>query len=164
MDYLIRPIKNEEIGIMEDFLYEAIFQKDKKHPLPRNIVNEPALKKYIQDFGKETDVCLVAEYDNKIIGAVWTRIMNGYGNVDENTPEFAISLYKEYRGKGIGTKLMIHMLKLLKDHGYHKASLAVQKDNYAWRMYQKIGFKIVEENEEEYIMICEFDSERGDLL
>lgn len=33
------------------------------------------------------------------IGAVWTRIMDDYGHVDDDTPSFAISLYKEYRGQ-----------------------------------------------------------------
>ena len=80
-------------------------------------------------------------------------IMNDYGHVDDKTPSFAISLYKEYRGKGIGTKLMKRMLELLRQKGYKKASLAVQKDNYAVKMYEKVGFKIVDQNTEEYIMI-----------
>ena len=80
--------------------------------------------------------------------------MNDYGHVDDETPSFAISLYKEYRGQGIGTEMMKAMLALLKEQGYEQASLAVQKENYAVRMYQKLGFEIVDENTEEYIMIC----------
>lgn len=49
---------------------------------------------------------------------------------------------------------MYEMLKLLRSHGYEKASLAVQKANYAVRMYEKVGFEIVDENDEEFIMIC----------
>lgn len=37
---------------------------------------------------------------------------------------------------------------------YKQASFSVQKMNYAVRMYRKIGFEIVDENDEEYIMIC----------
>ena len=33
--------------------------------------------------------------------------MNDYGHVDDDTPSFAISLYKEYRRNGIGTQLML---------------------------------------------------------
>ena len=98
------------------------------------------------------DRCLCAVTDNRIVGAVWTRIIKGYGSLDDNTPEFAISLYPEYRGKGIGMALMKKMLEYLEQEGYEKASLAVQKDNYALGMYQKAGFTIVDENEEEYIM------------
>ena len=89
-----------------------------------------------------------------MVGAVWTRIMNDYGHVDDETPSFAISLIPEYRGKGIGTWLMRNMLSLLKKQGFRQASLAVQKANYAVRMYRNVGFKTVDENDEEYIMLC----------
>ena len=81
--------------------------------------------------------------------------MDDYGHVDDETPSLAISLYKEYRGRGIGTHLMEEMISYLKKQGYRAASLAVQKANYAVRMYEKTGFKVVSENEEEYIMICD---------
>ncbi len=48
--------------------------------------------------------------------------------------------------------MMKEILALLKAHGYSRVSLSVQKANYAAMMYQKIGFEIVRENEEEYIM------------
>ena len=35
------------------------------------------------------------------------------------------------------------------------ASLAVQKANYAVKMYENVGFKTVDENDEEYIMVCD---------
>ena len=92
-----------------------------------------------------------------MVGAVWTRIMDDYGYVDNDTPSFAISLYREYRGLGIGTQLMLKMLELLKKQGYKKASLAVQKANYAVKMYEKLGFRTVDENTEEYIMICDLN-------
>ena len=90
-----------------------------------------------------------------MIGAVWTRIMDDYGYVDDDTPSFAISLLKDYRSRGIGTQLMNQMLLHLKECGFEKASLAVQKANYAVRMYEKVGFNVIDENTEEYIMICD---------
>ena len=79
-----------------------------------------------------------------------------YGHIDNDTSSFAISLYEDYRGLGIGTALMEEMLCILKDKGYKQASLAVQKANYAVRMYKKTGFEVVDENEEENIMLCHF--------
>ena len=157
MDNLnIRELKENEYKILDDFLYEAIFiPKGMKKP-PREIINNEELQVYVKDFGNyKDDNCIIAELNNKIIGACWTRIMNDYGHIDDNTPSFAISLYEEYRGKGIGTKLIETMLKLLKNKGYKKTSLAVQKDNYAVKMYKKVGFKIINENEQEYIMVCD---------
>ncbi|MBO4878521.1 MAG: GNAT family N-acetyltransferase [Ruminococcus sp.] len=155
MDYTIRPMRADEYPLLEDFLYEAIFIPDGVDPPPRDILLLPELQLYIKDFGTEKDDhCLVAETAGKVVGAVWVRIMNDYGHVDDKTPSFAISLYKDYRGNGIGTALMTEMLALLKREGYRQASLAVQKANYAVRMYKKTGFEIVGENDEEYIVIC----------
>ncbi len=110
---------------------------------------------YVAEFGKRAgDFGLVAEANAQIIGAAWVRIMDDYGHIDNETPSFAISLYKEYRGYGIGTALMKRMLALLRENGYKQASLAVQKANYAVNMYKNVGFQTVAENEEEYIMIC----------
>ena len=149
-----------EIPLLQDFLYEAIFQKDGDKPLPRSVIEQPEIKVFIEDFGRKDDHCLVALVDGQIAGAAWVRILSGavrgFGNIDDQTPEFAISVFKEYRGKGVGTRLMLDMLRLLRDKGYAKTSLAVQKDNYAVKMYKKVGFTVIGENEEEYIMAYEF--------
>lgn len=121
---------------------------------PKSIIEQPELQVYIEDFGKKDDWCLVAEVKGKIVGAVWVRIMDDYGHIDDETPSFAISLYEEYRNMGIGTALMRDMLEFLKNKGYRRTSLSVQKVNYAVRMYQKVGFEVIDENEEEYIMVC----------
>ena len=151
----LRRLRANEIKLLQDFLYEAIFLPEGVEPPTREIIELPELKIYYEDFGTGTAYnCIVADDDGKVIGAVWTRIMNDYGHVDDDTPSFAISLYKEYRGRGIGTRMMNEMLALLKEKGYKQVSLAVQKANYVVRMYEKIGFITVNENEEEFIMVC----------
>lgn len=153
---ILRKLRDGETDLLKDFLYEAIFIPKGVEPPAREIIYQPELKIYYDDFGTgKADYCIVADDNGKVIGAVWTRIMDDYGHVDDDTPSFAISLYKEYRGQGIGTRMMREMLALLKEKGYKQVSLAVQKANYAVRMYEKVGFKIVDENDEEYIMVCE---------
>lgn len=154
MDYKIREIKESEHSVLSDFLYEAIFIPKGMEKPPKSIIEQPELQVYIEDFGKKDDWCLVAEIKEKIVGAVWVRIMNDYGHIDDETPSFAISLYEEYRNMGIGTALMRDMLEFLKNKGYKRTSLSVQKVNYAVRMYQKVGFEVIDENEEECIMVC----------
>ena len=152
----IRCIRENELGLLKDFLYEAIFIPEGVEPPSRDIVEKPELRVYTDGFGTRSgDNCLVAIQDGKVVGAVWTRIMDDYGHVDDEAPSFAISLYKEYRGKGIGTRLMEEMLEILRDQGYKRVSLSVQKANYAVKMYQKTGFRIMTENDEEFIMVCE---------
>ena len=154
MDYKIREIRKNEYPILSDFLYEAIFIPESMDKPPKSIIEQPELQVYVEDFGKEDDWCLVAEVKGKIVGAVWVRIMDDYGHIDNETPSFAISLYAEYRNMGIGITLMRDMLELLKNKSYKRTSLSVQKVNYAVCMYQKVGFEVVDENEEEYIMVC----------
>lgn len=158
MNYKIRKISEDEYSILADFLYEAIFIPEGVPSLPRDIIQKPELQVYLTDFGKRAgDMGLVAEVDDKIAGAVWVRVMNDYGHIDNDTPSFAISLYKEYRNQGIGTAMMKEMLSLLKRSGYKRASLAVQKANYAVKMYKDVGFEIVGENDEEYIMAADLE-------
>ena len=81
--------------------------------------------------------------------------MNDYGHIDDETPSLALSVKKEYRRRGIGTALVHEMLGLLKRSGYSRASLSVQKENFAVSMYTKLGFRIFSENDSEYIMLAD---------
>lgn len=160
MNLTIRKMQPNEYHLLDDFLYQAIYQPDKANLAPKSIINKPELQVYIKDFGtKKDDYCFCAEVDNTVVGAVWVRNINGYGNVDDNTVEFAISVFDEYQKMGIGTALMKKMIEHLTELNYPKASLAVQKKNYAVRMYQKVGFEIACENEQEYIMIHRLGNE-----
>lgn len=154
MDFKIREIRKSEYPVLSDFLYEAIFVPEGMDKPPKSIIKQPELQVYIAEFGKADDWCLVAEVKEKIVGAVWVRIMNDYGHIDDETPSLAISLFEEYRHLGLGTELMKKMLQFLKDKGYKQISLSVQKANYAVNMYRKTGFEVIDENEEEYIMVC----------
>jgi len=155
MNYQIRPIRKAEIPQLKDFLYEAIFIPEGVAAPPREIVDDESLQVYIRNFGlKPDDRCLIAESDGKVVGAIWSRIMNDYGHIAHDTPSIAISLYKEYRNQGIGTALLKHMLSLLKADGYKSVSLSVQKANYAMKMYQKAGFQVISDDAEEAIMKC----------
>lgn len=89
-NYLIRELKNNEAYILENMLYEAIFQPDKSNPISRDVINQPNLRVYIDNWGQLDDLCIVSEVNGKIVGAVWTRIFKeeimGYGTVDNETP------------------------------------------------------------------------------
>lgn len=95
MNYSIRELKQEEKDVLNTFLYEAIFIPEGVTAPQKDIIYQPELQVYVKDFGtNKGDVCLVAQVENEIVGAVWVR------------------------------------------------------------MYKKVGFEIVDENDEEYIMIC----------
>lgn len=152
---LFRQLRPNEIVLLNDFLYEAIFIPEGVAAPPRNIIEKEELQVYVRDFGRwPDDRCMVAECDGKVVGAVWTRIMDDYGHIANDTPSLAMSIYREYRNRGIGTKLLQNMLQLLREEGYKQVSLSVQKENYAVKMYRKVGFEVVGTTDEEFIMVC----------
>lgn len=156
MEYEILEISGSTIiPLLKEFTYEAVYVPEGT-PLPdRSIIETPQLSVYYMNFGTEPDdCCLAAVQEGRTAGLVWSRIMNDYGHTDDETPSLAIAVKKEYRNKGIGTALMKQMLDLLKRNGYTKASVSVQKDNYAVKMYRKLGFAEIRQTDEEYIMVC----------
>ncbi|MBR5730190.1 MAG: GNAT family N-acetyltransferase [Prevotella sp.] len=150
----IRTFSPDEVPLLEDFLYEAIFIPQGVVPPPRSIIENDDLQVYVRGFGASPhDHCLVAECDENILGAVWVRVMDDYGHIENQTPSLAMSLFREYRGQGIGTRLLRQMLDLLRQEGYGQVSLSVQKENYALRMYRKAGFEVVADRGDEVLMV-----------
>ena len=157
--FVIRKLDISEASLLKEFTYMAIYVPHGVKMPPKSIVEQPALKIYYQNFGSENgDICLVAETDNKIVGAVWTRIVNDFAHIDDNTPSLAIAVAKESRGKGIGTRLLNKMLAVLKDEGFLSVSLSVQKENFAVKMYKRAGFEVVKDNGEELIMLKTYNA------
>ena len=155
----VRTMEKSDYACLNEFLYQAIFIPDGEKLPPRTIINDPEIFIYIKDFGnKSGDLGVVAEQNGQVVGAAWTRIISAYGHLDNSTPELAISILPEFRGYGIGTKLMNKLFELLKENGYRQTSLSVQKDNPAVRFYQRLGYEIAQEKldhvgHEDYLMI-----------
>jgi len=162
MQITIRPIKPCDYPALEDFLYHAIYIPEGEAFPAREIIFDPEIYVYVKDFGSQHDHGVVAECDGTIIGMAWARIIPAYGNIDDKTPELAISVLPEYRSHGVGTKLMEKLFDLLKESGYKRTSLSVQQNNPAVRFYQRLGYQITDEKldhagHEDYIMVRELE-------
>ena len=146
---VIRPISKSKIPLLKEFLYLAIFIPPGGDPFPRELLNSPMLSKAYEKWGRDGDTALVA-INNKtkeIIGIVWARLFRkndpSYGFVDEKTPDMAIAVKAEYRGKGIGTQLLKNLIITLKGNGFNAISLSVEERNPALRLYKRLGFEII---------------------
>lgn len=142
----IKPATSEDIPYLWDMLYEAIHMGDGEERPPRSILQKPELANYVENWGRNGDHALIAtDSDGKKIGAVWIRFFKDmakvYGFVDEQTPILSMAISHDYRGKGIGTKLMNEMCKLASNHSYKAISLSVDPSNPALRLYERFGFK-----------------------
>ena len=153
---IIRRIKESEINQLERFLYDALYVPEGALPFDYDIIYKPELQVYIAEFGKEiSDVCLVCALDDKLVGAVWGRIMDDYGHIDDDTPSLCISIKDGYRGKGIGTNLLKGIEKVYRDLGYKRLSLSCQKANRAVNLYKRLGYRVFEDKGDEYIMVLD---------
>ena len=153
---VIRPLRVEETPLLEDFLYEAIWQPDPVRRVSREVLRAPELRIYVEGFGsRETDCGLAAEADGRVVGAAWSRCLRGFGWTGEAIPELAVALYPDFRGQGIGTRLVQALLDELRNRGFAAVSLSVQRANPAGRLYLCLGFRVVRAHAEEWIMRCE---------
>lgn len=160
--YRIRPATAAD----EPFLWEMLYQSlhvEGQEPFPLDVVRRPHIARYVKDWGRAGDLGFIAEdmESQQPIGAVWSRLSSeddqGYAYIDEETPELGIALLPEFRGQGIGTALLVHLLAAAKEF-YPAISLSVSPKNQAIRLYQRMGFVTVDVRNEYPVMKRELNS------
>ena len=125
--------------------------------MPREIIQQPEIAKYVEAWGQDGDEGLVAVEDGtgQQIGAIWLRKFagdhQGYGYIADDIPEIGIALLPEYRGGGIGTKLLGDLL-MTAGFRYRAISLSVDPHNPAMSLYERFGFKVVGTNGTSVVM------------
>lgn len=128
---MIRKLKKDEEPLLEELLYHAVFVPPGESPPARDVIYIPEVYRYIENWGRPGDVCLVSELDGVITGMAWARWFahdqKSYGFVDEDTPEIAIALYPQYRGCGVGTQLLRELLRRLGDGNVEEENAAQDK-------------------------------------
>jgi len=147
-NYLIQPVTPAHEPFLREMLYQAIYVPEGSPAPPREIVNTPRVGRYVNDWGRADDrgfLAIDAE-TRQPVGAVWLRLMTeaapGYGYVDDQTPELSIAVLPQYRGAGVGTRLLTHMLRETESI-YKAISLSVSSDNPAVRLYERAGFEVM---------------------
>lgn len=158
MDYVIRRMRKDEYPLLEEFLLGAIYVPPTfSGTVPRSVIHDdPRCRAAFEGFGSlPNDRALVAEVAGRVVGACWVRTTDEYGHIDSATPSFSISVNEGYRGSGVGSALLRGMLAELAEAGYRRASLSVQKENLALRLYERLGFRIVGygADESEWLMV-----------
>jgi ribosomal protein S18 acetylase RimI-like enzyme len=101
------------------------------------------------------------------VGAAWYRLFarerRGYGFVDERTPELAIAVVPNARGKGVGAKLLDALLARARTEGFGTISLSVDRNNAgAIGLYERHGFERVGEEDDSVTMLAHLDRQPTD--
>jgi len=76
----------------------------------------------------------------------------GYGFVDDSTPEVAIAILPDHRGRGMGGALLGEIRNVARSRGYGALSLSVEHGNPAIRLYERNGFVRLFEGEGAWTM------------
>ena len=160
MKYIIRPIKTTDEAFLWEILYQALYIPPGKSPLPKDIVFQPQLAKYVANWKPNQDTGFIAATKDKTsVGATWLRVFTsndpGYGYIDDYTPELTIAVLPKYRAQGVGTKLLTKLFSQAKSY-YSSVSLSISSDNPAFKLYRRFGFEIISQHNNSLIMKKDF--------
>lgn len=156
--FMIRELKANDQEFVEEMLYQAIHVPDGKKKPPKDVINDPKLKKYHEKYGNKNDLgyIVVDKPTGKPVGAIWLRLFNddnrGWGFVESSIPELSIAVNYDYRDLGIGSYLLTYLLENSQEK-YPDISLSVDIYNYAKRLYEKFGFREVHVEGDSVIML-----------
>lgn len=155
MDIIMRKFEAGEYLVLRKFLFLSVFVPEGQAPPPEDILDKPEFQVYLEGFGREPDdIAVAADSGGRIVGAAWARIMDDFGHFYDGVPSLAISLLPEYRGMGLGKRLLSELLEQVRSMGHDRITLSVQKENHrACKLYRSLGFRPVHENDEEFIML-----------
>jgi ribosomal protein S18 acetylase RimI-like enzyme len=143
---VIRRGGRQDVRFLRDMLHHAYYWRERdpgKGPGP--------VARYVKGWGKPGDTALIAIDDGFPVGAAWYRLFTrdhpGYGFVDEETPELAIAVVPNRRGRGLGEALLDALVERARGDGYRALSLSVPADDDALLVfYEKHGFARVHED------------------
>ena len=156
----IRDLRDDELEFLREMLYTALdWRPDVELPPREFVLAHEQVVIYHEDWGRDSDVALVAEEDGRPIGAAWYRFfteeVHGEGYVDEETPELAIAVVDGYRGHGVGRALMDALHERARQAGLERVGLSVDADNPAKRLYERLGYFDYKPNDDLGRMILE---------
>lgn len=127
-----------------NWLHIALWDPPPAPLRPLEVLQNPHVRIYAEQWGQPGDVGVVAEIDGAAIGACWMRLLSdhvGLAWVDDATPQLGIALLPAYQHKGHGEPLMRAALQAAQSHGYAQVSLTVHPENPAIRLYERCGFE-----------------------
>jgi len=149
IDYVIRPLTPADERILWEMLYQAL-QTSEGAPA-REIVRQPQYARYVEGWGRPGDTGFVVsdKSTEELLGAVWYRIP-APGAQGDVTPDLAFAVKPGQRKRGIGAALLTQLVKANPHHS--SISIHASASNPAVRLYERFGFKIVQESEGILIM------------
>jgi GNAT superfamily N-acetyltransferase len=154
----IRELRPDELEFLGEMLYAALdWRGDGSLPPREYVLEHPAAAIYHRGWGRRGDAALVAEEDGRPIGLAWCRLFtddeHGEGYLDEQTPEVAVAVVEDARGRGVGRALVEALHARLRAGGYARASISVDLENPSRRLAESFGYLEVVPGHEHGLMV-----------
>jgi len=145
---VVRRGSAQDVRFLRDMLHHAYYWKERAPD-----AGPGPVQLYVKAWGRPGDAAVIALEEGFPVGAAWFRLFResaqGYGFVDESTPELAIAVVPNARGKGVGGKLLEALLERAREEGFAAVSLSVDKRNSgAIALYRQHGFEQVGETDD----------------
>jgi ribosomal protein S18 acetylase RimI-like enzyme len=142
----------QDVRFLRDMLHHAYYWKERQ---PDEGPGPVAL--YVKAWGRPGDTAVIALLDGFPVGAAWYRLFResspGYGFVDEETPELAVAVVPNARGKGVGSALLEALLGHARAGGIEALTLSVDRHNDgAIALYEHFGFAKAAETDASFTM------------
>jgi ribosomal protein S18 acetylase RimI-like enzyme len=153
-----RPLTAGDQSQLWNWLHIALWDPPPSGLRPIEVLELPGVRIYAADWGRPTDVGVVAQVDAVDAGACWMRVLPvgiGLASLDAETPQLGIALLPQYQHKGYGRPLMEAALEAARQAGYSRVSLSVHPQNPARRLYESCGFRKVEVRNAYHIMVAQ---------
>jgi ribosomal protein S18 acetylase RimI-like enzyme len=141
---LFRPLDRRDQDRLWHWLHIALWDPPPAGLRPPAVLQSPGVRVYAEDWGRATDVGVVAMVDGRDAGACWMRLLPegvGLAYVDAHTPQLGIALEPDFQRKGYGGKLMPAALAAARAAGFRQVSLTVHPENPAIGLYERCGFR-----------------------
>ncbi len=157
----LRAATAGDAPFLEQMLLEAAaWSPDRPRPALHEVLATPPLAHYVAGWPQADDFGVVAVGDHDhLLGAAWCRRFTpddpGYGFVADDVPEVSLAVVAEARGRGVGTQLLDAVAEEGRRRGIRALSLSVERANPAARLYGRVGYRTVAEDENALTMICE---------
>lgn len=152
-----RPLVPGDQDSLWRWLHVALWDPPPAGLRPLEVLEAPGVRIYAEQWGRDTDVGLVARVDGKDAGACWMRLLPsgvGLASVDDATPQLGIALEPAFQHRGHGQPLMLAALDAARAAGYRNVALTVHPQNPARFMYERCGFRKIELRHSFHLMVA----------
>jgi ribosomal protein S18 acetylase RimI-like enzyme len=158
VEVTLRAAGPDDAGFLGDMLVEAVCWRPGAARLDRStLLDTPELGHYVLGWPRPGDRGVIAETPDRDpsggpgrptpVGAAWYRVFDpadpGFGFVSAGVPEVSIGVVADWRGRGVGRRLLSALLAAAAADGVPALCLSVEHDNPARHLYLSLGFRMV---------------------